>query len=113
AEELQVDLTTIHITATNTGKVPNTSPTAASSGTDLNGEAARDACPTLKQRLVQYCAETYRVRPGDGVFSKGLVAVGTAKTLAFAELAREAFLARVSLSATGYWRTPEIQFDRE
>jgi xanthine dehydrogenase large subunit len=113
AAELQVELERVHISATSTGKVPNTSPTAASSGTDLNGEAARDACRTLKQRLVQYCAETYRVRPEDVVFSKGLVAVGTAKTLSFAELAREAFLARVSLSATGYWRTPEIQFDRE
>ena len=113
AAELQVDLERVHISATSTGKVPNTSPTAASSGTDLNGEAARDACRTLKQRLVQYCSETYHVRAEDVVFSKGLVAVGTAKTLTFAELTREAFLARVSLSATGYWRTPEIQFDRE
>jgi xanthine dehydrogenase large subunit len=113
AAELQVELERVHLSATSTGKVPNTSPTAASSGTDLNGEAARDACRTLKQRLVQYCAETYHVRPEDVVFSKGLVAVGTAKTLTFGELAREAFLARVSLSATGYWRTPEIQFDRE
>ena len=73
----------------------------------------RDACRTLKQRLVQYCVEAYRARPEDVVFSRNPVAAGTAKTLSFAELVREAFLARVPLSATGYWRTPEIQFDRE
>jgi len=113
AAELQVDLERVHITATSTGKVPNTSPTAASSGTDVNGEAARDACRTLKQRLVQHCAQTHQVKPEEVVFSKNHVSVGTAKTLSFAQLVREAFLARVQLSATGYWRTPEIQFDRE
>jgi xanthine dehydrogenase large subunit len=113
ASELQVDLERVQITATSTGKVPNTSPTAASSGTDLNGEAARDACRSLKQRLVQYCADTYGVGPEEVVFSRNLVAAGTAKTLSFAELVREAFLARIPLSATGHWRTPEIQFDRD
>jgi xanthine dehydrogenase large subunit len=113
AAELQVDLARVHITATSTGKVPNTSPTAASSGTDLNGEAARDACRTLRQRLSQYCADTYHLRPEEIVFSPNQVAIGLIKTLSFTQLVREAFLARVSLSATGYWRTPEIQFDRE
>jgi xanthine dehydrogenase large subunit len=113
AAELNVDLERVHITATSTGKVPNTSPTAASSGTDINGEAARDACRTLKQRLVQYCVETYRVSAEDVSFSRNLVSAGSAKTLSFTQLVREAFLARVQLSATGYWRTPEIEFDRE
>jgi xanthine dehydrogenase large subunit len=113
AEELQVDLERVHITATSTGKVPNTPPTAASSGTDINGEAARAACRTLKQRLAQYCAERYQVKPEDVVFSTNQVSVGTAKTLSFPQLVREAFLARVSLSATGYWRTPDLEFDRE
>ena len=80
------------MSATSTAKVPNTSPTAASSGTDLNGEAARAACRVLNERL----APLRRKYPRHSV----------------AELAREAFLARVSLSATGYWRTPEIHFDR-
>jgi xanthine dehydrogenase large subunit len=92
AEEFQIDLERVHITATSTAKVPNTSPTAASSGTDLNGEAARAACRTLKERLAPF-----REKLPDA---------------SFAQLAREAFLARVPLSATGYWRTPEIHFDR-
>ncbi|MGH8723786.1 MAG: xanthine dehydrogenase molybdopterin binding subunit [Burkholderiales bacterium] len=93
AEEFQIDLDRVHITATSTAKVPNTSPTAASSGTDLNGEAARAACKVLKERLAPF-----RQKFPD---------------YSFAQLAREAFLARVPLSATGYWRTPEIHFDRE
>ncbi len=98
AEEFQIDIARVHITATSTGKVPNTSPTAASSGTDINGEAARAACRKLKARLAQFCQEKYGVKP---------------ETLGFAQLVREAYQARVPLSATGYWRTPEIHFDRE
>jgi len=113
AAELQVDLERVQVSATSTGKVPNTSPTAASSGTDINGEAARDACRTLKQRLVRHCAETYRVSPAEVVFLPNQVSIGSTKTLSFSQLVREAYLARVQLSATGYWRTPEIQFDRE
>jgi xanthine dehydrogenase large subunit len=112
AAELGVSLGRVHITATSTGKVPNTSPTAASSGTDLNGEAARAACRTLKVRLAQHCAETYGVKAEDVVFAGDEVRIGSTKTLSFAALALEAFLARVSLSATGYFRTPEIHFDR-
>jgi xanthine dehydrogenase large subunit len=111
AEEFQIDLDRVHITATSTAKVPNTSPTAASSGTDLNGEAARAACRTLKERLSRYCSEAYKVRPEEVVFARNQVKIG-ANTLSFSQLARQAFLARVSLSATGYWHTPEIHFDR-
>ena len=93
AEEFRIPLAQVHITATSTGKVPNTSPTAASSGTDLNGEAARAACRVLKQRLAPFREKL--------------------PNASFAQIVREAFLARVPLSATGYWRTPEIHFDRE
>jgi xanthine dehydrogenase large subunit len=92
AEELGVPLERVQITATSTAQVPNTSPTAASSGTDVNGEAARAACRVLKARLAPFREK----------FPEA----------SFAQLAREAFLARVSLSATGHWRTPEIHFDR-
>ena len=61
AEEFQVDFDTIHITATDTDKVPNTSPTAASSGADLNGKAAQNAARTIKQRLVEFAARHYQV----------------------------------------------------
>ena len=113
AEELQIDIERVQITATSTGKVPNTSPTAASSGTDMNGEAARDACRTLKTRLIQYCADAYKVKPEEVVFARNQVAIGSTKTLGFTQLVREAYFARVSLSATGFWRTPGLSFDRE
>ncbi len=93
ADEFGIGLERVHLTPTSTGKVPNTSPTAASSGTDINGEAARAACRALKERLAPF-REKF---PQHG----------------FAQLAREAYFARVPLSATGYWRTPEIHFDRE
>jgi len=93
AGEFGIGLDRVQITATSTAKVPNTSPTAASSGTDVNGEAARAACRVLKERLAPF-----REKFPDA---------------SFAQLAREAFLARVPLSATGYWRTPDIHFDRE
>ena len=113
AEEFQIDIERVHLTATSTGKVPNTSPTAASSGTDLNGEAARAACRTLKERLVRYCAQAHQVAPEEVVFAHNQVLLGAKASLSFAQVARAAFLARVSLSSTGYWRTPDIHFDRE
>jgi len=113
AEELQIDVERVHINATSTAKVPNTSPTAASAGTDMNGEAARDACRTLKARMVQFCVDTWKVRPEEVLFSNNQVVIGSGRTMTFAEVAREAFLARVSLSATGFWRTPGLHFNRE
>jgi xanthine dehydrogenase large subunit len=112
AEELQVDLERVHVTATSTGKVPNTSPTAASSGTDLNGEAARDACRTLKQRLAQHLAQAHGVNWQEVQFEKNQIRAGS-KSFSFTQVVRDAFHARVPLSATGYWRTPGLHFDRE
>jgi xanthine dehydrogenase large subunit len=112
AAELGVDIARVQVSATSTAKVPNTSPTAASSGSDLNGEAARAACRVLKDRLARYCAQTYGVETDEVVFANDAVRVGAATTLPFAALAKQAFLARVPLSATGYFRTPEIHFDR-
>jgi xanthine dehydrogenase large subunit len=111
AEELQVDLDRIKITATNTGKVPNTSATAASSGSDINGMAARAAARTVKQRLLEFAAEKYDVAQGDVRFLPNRVRVG-AREIPFATLVKEAWMARVSLSATGYYRTPKIHYDR-
>jgi xanthine dehydrogenase large subunit len=112
AEELQVDLERIKITATSTGKVPNTSATAASSGSDINGMAARAAARTLKQRLIDFASNFYRVAPEAIGFLPGRVCIGTTE-MPFAELIQEAYLARVSLSATGYYATPKIHYDRE
>ncbi|MCK2168057.1 xanthine dehydrogenase molybdopterin binding subunit [Thalassospira xiamenensis] len=113
AEEFQIDLDRIKITATNTGKVPNTSATAASSGADMNGMAARDAAITIKSRLIAFAAEKYGVVEDAVRFVPGRVLIGDVTELEFADLVKQAYLARVSLSATGYYATPKIHYDRE
>ena len=111
AEVFQVDIERIQITATNTDKVPNTSPTAASSGTDLNGKAAQNAAQTLKQRLVEFAARHYRVSEEDVEFSNGHVRVRE-ELLSFETLVQQAYFAQVSLSSTGFYKTPKIFYDR-
>src|SRR5262249_31054317 len=111
AEELQIDLDRVKITATNTGKVPNTSATAASSGSDINGMAALAAARTIKERLTAFAAEKYGV-PATGVaFLPNRVRIG-AEEVPFADLAKQAWMARISLSTTGYYATPKIHYDR-
>ncbi|KEZ64518.1 xanthine dehydrogenase, partial [Pseudomonas syringae pv. syringae FF5] len=111
AEVFQVDIERIQITATNTDKVPNTSPTAASSGTDLNGKAAQNAAEILKQRLVEFAARHYQVSEAEVEFRNGHVRIGELY-LPFAELAQLAWMGQVSLSSTGYYKTPKIFYDR-
>jgi xanthine dehydrogenase large subunit len=114
AEEFGVDLDRVRITATTTAKVPNTSATAASSGTDLNGKAAQAAAATIKARLAAFAAETFGAAQGIGAdqvaFRENQVIVGN-QAIAFPDLARRAWLARISLSSTGYYRTPDIHWD--
>ncbi|MFQ5972516.1 MAG: xanthine dehydrogenase molybdopterin binding subunit [Alphaproteobacteria bacterium] len=112
AHELQVDIDRIKITATTTGKVPNTSATAASSGSDLNGKAAQDAARKIKRRLAAFAAEAFDVPAKKVVFRANRVAIGDKEELSFEELVGRAYLARVPLSATGYYRTPKIWYDR-
>jgi len=112
AEELQVDLDRIKITATSTGKVPNTSATAASSGSDINGMAALAAVRELKRRLCAFAGERHGVSPEGVRFSPGGVSVGS-RLMAFEALIAEAYQARISLSATGFYATPKIHYDRE
>ncbi len=112
AEEFQVDRERIKCTAANTGKVPNTSATAASSGSDLNSMAARAAAATIRQRLTAFAAERYDVPQEQVRFTPSGVRVG-ADLLDFAELTEQAYLGRISLSATGYYRTPKIKYDPE
>ena len=106
-----VGMDSIKITATDTAKVPNTSATAASSGSDLNGMAVKLACDTIKGRIVRFLSETSGVSAGDIRFEDGNVQVGS-KALAFAEVAQIAYQARVSLSATGFYKTPKLAWDR-
>ena len=112
ANELSIDLEHIKITPTNTGKVPNTSATAASSGTDMNGMAAQAAARTIKRRLIAFAAEKYGVDADDIAFAPNVVRIG-GEEVAFPALVKQAYLARVQLSATGFYRTPKIHFDPE
>ena len=112
AEVLAVDLDRIIVTATRTDKVPNTSPTAASSGTDINGMAAFNAAQTLKQRLVAFLSNKYRCDESEITFQSDGVNVAE-KILPFNDVCKQAWLGRVSLSATGFYKTPKIFYDRE
>lgn len=111
AAEFDVPLAQIKITATDTAKVPNTSATAASSGSDLNGMAVQNACQTIRKRMAQHLASLYACAPQDVQFHGGMVHAGT-ETLHFARAAQLTYEARISLSATGFYKTPDIQWDR-
>ncbi|MGC4088980.1 MAG: xanthine dehydrogenase molybdopterin binding subunit [Polyangiaceae bacterium] len=115
AHALGLPLSAIRVMATRTDKIPNTSATAASSGSDLNGAAVQAACETLKQRLAEFLASSLHVSADAIVFEEGSVYARSApaQKLAFAELVERAYLARVPLFATGYYRTPNIHFDRD
>jgi len=111
AQELQIDIDRIKITASDTSKVPNASATAASSGSDLNGKAAQAAARTIKQRLIRFAAEHFAVAETEILFDNNEVQVGR-KRIGFAELTQLAWFARTSMSATGFYRTPRINYDR-
>ncbi len=112
ADEFQVALDSIKITATHTGKVPNTSATAASSGSDLNGMAAANAAQQIKARLVNFACEKYGVKPDQVRFEQNKVRFGK-ETLEFPDFIKAAYMARVQLSAAGFYKTPDIHWDRE
>ncbi len=112
AEEFGIDMDRIKITAADTSKVPNASATAASAGSDLNGMAARDACRSIRERLVTFAAERYGVAPDRIELRDGRVRIGEEET-GFTELVQLAYYARIPLSATGYYRTPKIHYDRK
>jgi xanthine dehydrogenase large subunit len=110
AETFQIDVDNIRITATTTGKVPNTSPTAASSGSDLNGMAAKNAAEQIKDRMADVASEQFNVPKGEIVFSSNRIYAGN-RSMSFKELAALSWEKRVSLSATGFYRTPKIHWD--
>jgi xanthine dehydrogenase large subunit len=112
ADEFGIPIEKVKITATTTDKVPNTSPTAASSGSDLNGMAAKAAAATIKERLVRFAAERYGVAKSKILFAGGKVRIGR-RTMEFSQLLAQAHAARLSLSSTGFYATPEIFWDRE
>jgi xanthine dehydrogenase molybdopterin-binding subunit B len=122
AAELGISPEFVKVTATNTTKVPNTSPTAASSGSDLNGMAVKNATDIIKSRLIPLAVselsmllpdETFD--PEDIVFAENTVFSSKfpAKRIPFASLCLSARLNQISLSSTGFYKTPDIFFDRE
>lgn len=114
AEVFKVDVDRIRPSATSTAEVPNTSPTAASTGTDLNGWAAWEAANTIRQRMVAFAAGHFGVAEADIEFADGAVRIarpGSNQVLSFGELAKLCWLGRVSLSSTGYYKTPKIHWD--
>jgi xanthine dehydrogenase large subunit len=111
AETFGIALDQVIITATTTGKVPNTSPTAASSGSDLNGMAARNAALIIKDRMAEHAASLWKVKKSALTFENGVVKAGR-KSMRFAALAKATKEARISLSSTGFYATPGIDWDR-
>lgn len=112
ADELGLEVNKINITATNTSKVPNASATAASSGTDLNGMAVKNACVTLKIRL----ADAFKLKfpeSNSKILFRNNKAINGTFEISFTELVKFSYLNQISLSATGFYKTPDIYFNRE
>lgn len=112
ANEFAVDVNEVDITSTRTDKVPNTSPTAASSGTDLNGKAVQNACISIKERLAEFYAELVGGAVQDVHFADQHIHCGEHK-LSWFELIQQAYFARVSLSASGFYKTPKLGYNRD
>jgi len=115
ATTLGMDINRIAITATRTDKVPNTSATAASSGSDINGMAAQSAAKKIKQRLIEFLCEQHQVVAADITFNNDKITVSNKEEkieYSWEALAKKAYLARVQLSATGFYKTPKIHYDR-
>lgn len=112
ADEFGIGVERIRTTAADTSKVPNASATAASSGSDMNGKAAQKAAARIRKRLTAFAARKYGVSEAEIDFRGGRVYIAE-RIVDFAQLVQSAWANRVSLSATGYYRTPKINYDRE
>ncbi|MGJ7095948.1 xanthine dehydrogenase molybdopterin binding subunit [Vibrio hannami] len=111
AQTLGIPMSLVLVTSTRTDKVPNTSPTAASSGADLNGMAAHNAAKAIKERLLEFAKENYSLDTNPEI-TNGKVTLGE-NEIDWTELVQKAYLARVSLSSSGFYKTPKIWFDME
>ena len=111
ASRFGIPLESVKITATDTAKVPNTSATAASSGSDLNGMAVKAACDTIRDRMADYLAERHQADPSTVAFSDGHVSIGEERCT-FAEAVALTYQGQNSLSATGFYKTPKVEWDR-
>ena len=112
ADELGITVDKIRINASDTSKVPNASATAASSGSDMNGKAAQNACAKIRNRLVEFAAQHFDVPEAQVEITANQVKAGDTQ-LSFEELIQLAWLGRVKLFASGFYKTPKIHYDRE
>jgi len=111
ANELGIPFSKIKVSATRTDKVPNTSASAASSTTDLNGAATINAINKIKQNLASYVKRKYKLKNTDAIYENGLIKF-KGKTFRFNSLIKEAYLNRISLSSSGFYATPKIHFNK-
>ena len=112
ANALGLPFNKIKVSATRTDKVPNTSASAASSTTDLNGAAALNAISKIKQNLASFVKRKYKIKNGEAVYENGMIKF-KGKSFKFNTLIKEAYLNRVSLSSSGFYTTPKIYFDKK
>lgn len=110
ADELAVPIASVRMSATDTSKVPNTSATAASAGTDLNGKAAQQAAAAIRARLAGFFAEQTDTDVADVRFAAGRVSAG-GQSMSFAGLVSAAHFARIKLWESGFYKTPKIHYD--
>ena len=110
AHEFSLDLSKIRLSATDTAKVPNTSATAASSGTDLNGKAAQAACINIRNRLQTFAAELANTKPNQVQFKDGYI-YASGQSWQFAEFIKLAYQARIQLWDSGFYKTPDIHWN--
>jgi len=111
ADEFGIGVDRIRATATDTSKVPNASATAASSGSDMNGKAAQKAAARIRRRMTVFAARQFGVSEAEIDFRDGKVHIAD-RMMEFDELVQAAWAERISLSATGFYRTPKINYDR-
>jgi len=112
ANEFGLSFNKVKISSTNTSKVPNTSASAASSTTDLNGAAALDAVLKIKQNLEKFIKSKYNISANKVVYEKGIIKFKN-KSLNFKKIIKEAYLNRISLSSSGFYSTPKINFNKK
>jgi xanthine dehydrogenase large subunit len=113
AHELGIDFNAVRVTATDTQKIANTSATAASTGSDLNGKAAQDAARQIKARLVAFATKRYAVDASAVRFANGSVEIGTHESMSFRELVAQAYMARVQLWSDGFYATPGLSWNKD
>jgi xanthine dehydrogenase large subunit len=112
AHELGVDFAAVRVTATDTHKVANTSATAASTGSDLNGKAAQDAARQIRERLAAFAASRFGGTAESVRFANGAALVN-GQRIAFADLVQQAYTERVQLWSDGFYATPGLSWNRE